>query len=123
MIHPNILEIGIEQINKGESIAVVSSGDLKAAREFFTDLREKVPSAVSSRTGFLLNELAVRCGEHADVLAVAIRALILDQIVDLPSRGKDGRPLSIERLTDLVAKAPLTADDLPNPERIIRGTE
>jgi len=116
-----------ERVNAGAAIPEVDPKDLTSALQFFADLRahhagtDENQASAPPGYAFLCTALAQRCRPDADVLAVAMRALALEAVLDL-DRAKPGRQRSgsDEVVVQALAKMHLVAAELRDPAGVRR---
>ncbi|MPZ21304.1 MAG: hypothetical protein GEV06_25910 [Luteitalea sp.] len=122
------LESLVKELNAGESIAEVEPGDVRSAAAFFAELRshpnhDQIVSTSTSEKGysFMINGLAKRCSPGANVLAVAIRGIVLEAMAEDYSRDSALHSrIDENELVESVARLPLVAADLRDPDEIRR---
>jgi hypothetical protein len=93
-------------------------------RSILAQHRKDVGGQDAPQVSFFLEDLAERCGPDANVPAVAIRAMLLEQM-----RTMTADPEEQGIIAEEVATVPLRAADLREPEAVLsrlrkaRGTE
>lgn len=116
----------VERLNAGAPIPEADPNDLHAALLFLAEARGVMarddPGRAQQRgVGFFLDDLATRCSRGADVFAVAVRGALLDVVLTLPrARPEQSGPGRDELITQAIAKMPLVAADLKDPDAILR---
>jgi hypothetical protein len=121
----------IESLNAGEPVPTVERQDLRAALLFFDETRsilarrhKDMGVQGAPEVSFFLEDLAERCSPDANVPAVAIRAMLLEQMLKMTADPEEQGIIAEE-----VATMPLRAADLGEPETVLsrlrktRGTE
>jgi hypothetical protein len=119
------LESFVESLNTGEPVPTVEARDIRAALLFFVEARatmdryyENTQAPNPQQLSFGLEDLATRCSPEAKgevkLFAVAIRAMLLEEILKL-SADREER----ETITEGIAKLPLLAAELRNPEAVL----
>jgi hypothetical protein len=110
----------IESLIAGEHVPIAEVQDLRAALLFFSDARavlarhyEDAQSQDPQQLSFFLEDLAMRCSPAANLLAVVIRGMLLEQILKLSADVEEH-----ETITGEIAKMPLLAADLKDPEGV-----
>src|SRR5215831_16369926 len=86
----------IESLNAGEPVPTAETKDLRAALLFFDETRsilaqhrKDIGSQDAPQVSFFLDDLAERCSPDANVLAVAIRAMLLEQMLKMTAHPEE----------------------------------
>ena len=110
----------IEGINAGGPVPIVEVQDLRSALLFFSEARavltrhyQDTLSQDPQQLSFFLEDLAIKCSPEANLLAVAIRGMLLEQILKLSTNVEEH-----ETITEEIAKMPLQATDLKDLETV-----
>jgi hypothetical protein len=116
-----------DSINAGAPIPEVDPSDLRAALQFFADLRahhagsDETQVAGPGEYSFLKDSLARRCTFGADVLAVVMRGLTLDAIVESGRADPGHRQVDQDEVVvQAMAKMPVVAGELRDLDTIRR---
>jgi hypothetical protein len=119
------LESLVESLNAGEPVPTVEARDLRAALLFFPQARAVMDQYfINTQTpnpqqlSFDLEELATRCSPEAKtegkLFAVVIRAMLVEELLKLSAdKGEH------ETITEGIAKLPLLAAELKDPEAVL----
>jgi len=119
------LESLVESLNAGEPVPTVEAMDIRAALLFFVETRamidryyENAQTTNPQQLSFGLEDLATRCSPEAKgegkPFAVAIRAMLLEELLKLSADKEE-----YETITEGIAKLPLLAAELKNPEAVL----
>jgi hypothetical protein len=120
------LDLGklVDGLNAGAAIPAVAPEDLRAAVTFFSEVRKRFREGgihEERELGFFVEDLAAKCSMGADVMAAAIRAVIVE--LAFARIGGDNEPLDEVLINRTLAEIPLTGCDLRTPDAIVERVQ